>query len=184
MDWNNYDTGPKSSAPPQAKGADGRYIQYFAQLPNSIPEEAFKKTQAGNLMVTLDPVTLVNNGAGVDGYKVRFARASAKKYTNRDGKEIEASQMGNLLMATGAAKSLNPQTEDQYKAAVQASAGAIIPVFLEWSAYDNQAKVEVVSKYDQFEGAPGAKSPVVPAPDGQRKLVARAEIKSFLIPRA
>lgn len=177
IDWANYDTGNKVSAPPQAKDAKGQYIVYYAQLPTEFPEDAFGQTQQGFLKVKIDPLTLVNNGQGIDGHKLRFQSLSAKQYTTRDGKTLNASQLGNFLMAakTGA----QPSDVDGYKAAVRQTAGATIPITLEWELYDKQAGAQVKDRYDDFEGPTGSKSPVFTTPDG-RTLVARAKVKNYI----
>lgn len=183
IDWDNYDTGGKMQAPPQAKDQSGKYITYFAKLPDTIPEEAFGNTQQGYLKVNLPPLFLVNSGPGVDGYEIRYQSLSAKKYTVTDRstgaeKTLNASQLGNFLIAAETA-SMRPTDVDGYKAAVKAAGGHTVPVTLEWECYDKQTKSQVRNKYDEFEGAVGSKAPVITTADG-RTLVARAKIKNFL----
>lgn len=177
IDWSNYDTGGKLTAPPQAKSADGKYIVYYAQLPAAFPDEAFGSTQQGYLKVNLDPLTLINAGPGIDGYQIRFQSASAKKYTSRDGKEINASQLGNFLVASKVG--LQPTDLDGYKAAVRASAGGMVPITIEWEVYDKATTSQVRNKYDEFEGPIGQKVPVITTADN-RTLVARAKVKNFV----
>ena len=180
IDWEHYDTGGKVKAPPQVKGTDGKYKVFYVQAPADFPEEAFTKTQQGFFKVNLDPLVLVNNGEG-DGYTIRFESLSAKQYTDRKtGNPINASQLGNYLMA---AKVPPPIRDvDAYKAAIRATAGQAVPALLEWEVYDKQTQQTLRNKYDEFDGPAGAKSPVITTPDG-RTLVARARVKSFIIPR-
>lgn len=179
IDWNNYSSGGTFKVPPQAKDASGNVIQYFVQAPPSFKEEDFGRTQAGFLKVKLDPLTFVNNGDGVDGYQIRFQTISAKQYSNRDGKAINASQLGNYLMA--AQTGLQPKTVDEYKSAINATAAKLLPVTIEWEVYDKTTQQTVRSKYDDFDGLPGSKSPVIKTDDG-RTLVARAKVKNFVVP--
>lgn len=184
IDWDHYDTGGKRTAPPQATGPDGKYLTYYVQVqPNFPPEgdpnekQTFDKTQQGFLKVTLDPLTFVNSGAA-DGAQIRFQSLSAKQYTERKtGKPIDASQLGNYLIAAKTRPQAN--TVEAVKSAVRQTAGAIVPVFIEWEVYDKQTRQTVKAKYADFEGELGSKVPIVKTDDG-RVLVARAKVKSFL----
>jgi hypothetical protein len=181
IDWDHYDTGGKMTAPPQAKDAAGQYIQYYVQAPQSFPEESFGNTQQGFLKVKLDTLVFQNNGAGIDGRQIRFQTISAKQYQDRQGKPINASQLGNYLTAAGQKPIAN--TVEDVKQAVRQTANALVPVTIEWEVYDNQTKQTVKAKYDDFDGPTGEKSPVVKTADN-RVLVARAKVKNFVTRRA
>lgn len=181
IDWDNYDTGSKLTAPPQAKGSDGKYIVYYAQLPEQFTDEAFGSTQQGFLKVDLTPLVLVNGGPGIDGYTMKYNQSASAKPYEKNGKTLAASQLGNFLRASGT-DGFKPQDIEGYKQAVRAAAGKTIPVILEWDCYDKQTASEVAKKYDDFAGPTGSKSPVITTPDG-RTLVARARVKGFVTAR-
>lgn len=179
IDWDTFDTGGAKKAPPQAKGSDGKYIQYYVQAPESFTDAVFGPTQLGYLKAEIGPLTFVNSGAA-DGGKIMYQTVSSKPY-EKNGKPINANQFGTFLRAAGTA-TLLPNTVDGYKAATRAAANAIFPVIIEWELKDRETKEVVYKSYDAFPGNAGEKSPVVTV--NGRTLVAYARVKAFLSPRA
>ena len=160
IDWDAYNPGSKFQVPPPAKGVDGKYVVYHAQLPTTIAAEA---DDDGYRRYLLDPITLVKNGQGIDGYTIRFTRASVKAFTGKDGKAVNASQAGNVLKAAQVAA--KPQKTAEYDAAFNLIKGKIVPVTVDWYA-KNKDTGEQVRGYENF--------PVDPDRPGQRKAILKA----------
>lgn len=185
VDWDNLDSaavgGGSFPPPPQATDAEGKAIVYFGQVESDFPEDAFGQSQAGALKAKIDTITLVNNGPGIDGQKLRFTSISSKLYQDRKtGEPRNSSQMIRYFQSAGVTY-LKPQTEAEYKAAVRATKGKLVAFTVDWECYDKQTKTSVVKGYDSFAGPAGAKDPVVQLPDG-RKLIARAQVRNFVTP--
>jgi hypothetical protein len=160
INWDNYATGSKYVAPPQAKDANGKYIVYTGQLPTTVGLDV---TQEGFRSFVLDPIKLAKNGNGVDGYEIRFTRASVKKFNDRNGNPIDASMAGNVLRAAGVVA--KPQSNKEYEAAFKLAAGRVVPFTIDWVARNKETGEEIVG-YDNF--------PLDPDRPGQRKSILRA----------
>ena len=159
VDWENYNPVSKFIPPPQAKGADGRFILYYGQAPTVFEEGA---TDEGLLDMLIDPIKVVKSSNGADGYAVRFTHASVKQY-ERNGKLSNASKLGNYLKACGI--TAKPQRNAEYVAATKQTAGRVFPMNLDWQAR-NKDTGEVVQGYDNF--------PEDPKRPGQKKAILHA----------
>ena len=158
IDWDNYNPGKKYQAPPPAKGGDGKAIVYTGQLPNTIGTE---QDNDGYRRYTLDPIKLIKNGNGVDGYVIRFTRASVKPF-EKNGKVQNASAVGNVLRSAGV--SAKPQRTAEYDAAMNAVKGRVISFTVDWEAR-NKETGETVRGYDNFPNDPDR--------PGQKKAILR-----------
>lgn len=164
-DWDNYNPGSTYQAPPVPVETDGTTLRkFFGTLP--IPTVDDTNTDEGFLQFLLDPIVLAKNGAGIDGYTIRFSRASVKHFTNRKtGKEINASGAGNVLRSVGI--QARPQTNDEFKAAMKLVGGKIGTFTLDWFARDKDSG-EVVRGYQNFPNdpdRPGSKKAILRAGD-------------------
>jgi hypothetical protein len=158
-DWDNYNPGSKFMAPPPALGVDGKPVLYYGQVPKTFE---FGADDEGNLNALIDPIVLVKGGQGVDGYTIRFTRVSVKPFKKGD-KPINAHSMGNYLRS--AQVQAKPQTNEEYAAAVRATAGRVIPVTIDWVAR-NKDTGEEVKGFLNF--------PEDPERPGQRKAILKA----------
>lgn len=103
---------------------------YTVQAPDSFPAAAFTRTKAGALQVQIDP-TIV--GPAHEGFVVRFVKISAKTF-DRNG--TKASQIGDYLAACGWKGVL--KSEQDIADAIEATAGSIYEVKLDWRAYNKR----------------------------------------------
>lgn len=117
----NYKDAGEAAPLPKA----GRYT---VRAPESFPKEAFGRTKAGALSAQVDP-TIV--GPSNEGYKIRFAKVSAKTF-KRQGATV--SQLGDYLRATGFRGRLTNEAEQVD--AVTRTAGALYQVDVDWRAYN------------------------------------------------
>jgi hypothetical protein len=161
-------TGPtgKSYAPPP----EGKY---WGTLP-IITDEAFGKTQANFLKVTIDPITIVNpNGPG-DGYTVRFTHLSAKKYSNRN-----TSQVIDFLRACGIG--FVPKDAEEAKEVIKALSGKSVQFALQWEAWDKDADVTVTGE-DKFPlNDDGTRQSWIPSQvDETKKVYANGKVRYFI----
>lgn len=161
IDWDNYNPGSKYQTPPDAIGADGKAIVYTGQLPTDVVQEADRDNYRQYL---LDPIKLVKNGQGVDGYVIRFTRASIKPF-ERDGKVQNASPVGNLLRSAGV--TAKPQRTTEYDAAMNTVKGRVVSFTIDWFA-KNKETGEMVRGYANFPDdpdRPGKKKAILKAGD-------------------
>ena len=190
IDWDNYNPGSKYQAPPPALGGDGKAITYTGQLPTAITQE---QDDAGYRRYLLDPIKLVKNGNGVDGYTIRFTRASVKPF-EKNGKVQNASSVGNVLRSAGV--NSKPQRTAEYDAAMNAVKGRVITFTVDWEAR-NKDTGETVRGYANFPDdpdRPGHKKAILKAGDvyktkeGETKTVesevlfANARVRYFVDP--
>lgn len=176
ISWADYDKGkPQQTQKPfPPKG------EYIFQAPMTIDDSAFKTGNDGQQQATLDPCTIVGGEYG--GYIVRFVNLSSKRYGNRN-----ACSMGDYLLACNSP--FRPQNNDQWKQAVQATAGSTFPGWGDWEAYDKLNKKTICEGMDNFplvDGPDGTKVrqryievPDATAPDGKRRVWANFKIKYF-----
>jgi hypothetical protein len=136
--WDNY-SGSGWMRPPDARDGDGRFIQYYGQVPNEITEEV---NDAGYRVYLLDPIKLVKNGVGVDGYELRFCRASLKQFQNS---KVGRSMAGDLIRAAGVLA--KPQVTREYDAAMKQVKGKIIPLTLDWEARNKDTGEQIRGFY-------------------------------------
>lgn len=127
VDFDKYQDGQPSYAPPD----EGKY---FGKAP-VIDDTAFGQTKENYLKVTIDPITICNNTAPAEGYKVRFTNLSAKKYKNREG-----SQVLDYLRACGIAA--RPTTVEELKSLIKSTSGRVFQFTLVWEAYDKETQEE------------------------------------------
>jgi len=142
VDWDNLNAGGKYQAPPAAIGADGKSIVYNGQLPTTITAE---QDDEGFRNYLLDPIKLVKNGQGIDGYELRFARVGLKPWKN--GKN------GTALLLKGAGVTAKPQLTKEYDAAMQLIKGRVVPLTIDWEAR-NKETGESVRGYANFPDNP------------------------------
>lgn len=176
VDWGTYDKDkPRPNAKPfPPKG------EYVFQAPTTIGDDAFKTGDAGQVQGKLDPCVIVGGEYG--GYLVRFVNLSSKKYGNRN-----ACSMGDYLL--GAGSPFRPQSNDQWKQAVQATAGSTFAGYGDWEAYDKITKQTICEGMDNFplvtrpdgtvERQRFIEVPDATAPDGKRRVWANFRIKYF-----
>lgn len=112
-------------AKPRSRPEAGEYV---VRAPESFPETAFGKTQAGNLKVNIDP-TIV--GPTNEGYTIRFTSISAKVYESQGG--VKTSQLGQYLRSCGLKGTLPGDPQAQANA-VERTAGRTFRVYADWVA--------------------------------------------------
>lgn len=142
VDWDKVGAGSSYTPPPPAKGVDGKAIVYFGQLPTNIVAEV---NDEGWRTYTLDPIKLVKNGPGVDGYTLRFTRTSLKPFKNG------ANSTALLLKAAGIVA--KPQKTAEYDAVIKQVGGKVVPFTIDWEA-KNKDTGEKVSGYENFPDDP------------------------------
>ncbi len=161
----NWDAsvGSKYQAPPPAKDVTGKYITYFAQLPQTVGgPDTFDVTTDNYRRYQLGPLTLVKSGP-YDGHTIRFYSTTLRPMIDKKtGKPKDINSTTLLLKA--AAINARPQKTAEYDAAIKLAKGRIIPVTLEWSA-KNRDTGEEVDGFDLF--------PMDPDRPGQRKAILR-----------
>jgi hypothetical protein len=144
--WDDYTaaTAPAAKTIP----TDGRYT---VRMPDSIPDSAFEVKAGADgkryLQVTLDPLTIVSDDEAVNGYTIRFARASTRPIPNfvKDGEAwkaagtLNASDAADLLLNFGS--DARPVGVEDWKQAIKALAGreTPTPVYFAWGGYDKTA---------------------------------------------
>jgi hypothetical protein len=165
-DWDNYNAGSKFMAPPPALDEAGNMIVYTGVI-EGIKEEAnqYAVDKEGNayLNYTFDPIRLV--GAGVyDGYTIRFTSASLKPF-EKNGEPIKGnpSKLGNALRSAGMTS--KPQTNAEWRAAVNQLKGKKVMFTIDWEAKNKEAG-EVVKGFLAF--------PTDPDRPGTRKAILKA----------
>ena len=157
VDWDKVG-GSKYTAPHKAKEGD-KFITYFGQLPSTIEEDT---DDDGYRTYLLDPIKLVKNGNGVDGYTLRFSRVGLKPWKNGNN--------GTAQMIKAAGVTSKPQKTSEYDAAVKLVRGKVAPFTIDWSAR-NKGTGETVRGYDNFPDdptRPGQKKSVLEAGDTYR----------------
>jgi len=175
VDWDHYQDPGAYVPPPQAKDANGRFVRFLAQAPQTFE---FGATKEGYLMVSFDlQITGTVKQDQQVSYTLRFCRASVKKFTNRKtGESLEQSMLGNFLRAVD--KRLRPRSNSEYIQAVESVGGRALGVTIDWEAYDAESSTQVAQHYDDFPGENGQKEPYIVTEDG-RKIAARAVVKQF-----
>lgn len=163
MDWDNYNPSTSFKRPPVPYNGDGMYKTYYGQAPTEFKLDV---TKEGYRSFVIDPITLVKNGLDVDGYQLRFTRASVKKFMNRKtGEPIDASMAGNYLRACGVQQ--KPQRNKEYEAAVNATRGKVFPFTIEWTAYnkDTGERIDGYKNFPDDPERPGEKKAILHAGD-------------------
>ena len=150
VDWDKVG-GSSYIAPPQAKDASGKHVVYLGQLPATITEE----TDDNNFrQYVLDPIKLVKNGPGVDGYVIRFTTKGLKPFSNGGN--------GIAPLLKGAGINTKPQSTAEYDAAMKLVKGKVVPFTIDWVA-KNKETGEAVKGYENF--------PDDPTRPGQKKAI-------------
>lgn len=164
MDWDKAHSSSKYTAPPPATGADGKPVTYFAQLPSNLGDPTRESTnQNGFLQFQVGPLKLVKNGNGVDGFEIKSYKVSVEKFKSRKtGEPIDLSSVSKLLKAASIPH--KPQTNADYRKAIAACSGRVIPITLDWRAYKDG---ETVNGYELFPIDPktGQRQPILRAGD-------------------
>lgn len=159
-DWDNYDPGVMTVPPPG---------QYTGRAPETFK---FTASQAGYLMAEIDPITIIDAGK-YEGYKIRFERASVKKYGNSP-----ACRMGDYLRACGIATF--PKGNEGWAEAVQLTAGTPLSIILDWQAYCKECATEVKSARDFPKSDAGEPIPEVPCTSCGQILRARPRVRRYV----
>lgn len=177
IDFEKYQdgsTGQSYAPPPEG--------QYVAKAPifrdngtTTIgPDNSFGATKAGYLKVAIDPIEIV--GPTNEGYKVRFASLSAKKYSNREGNQIL-----DFLRACGLP--IRPKTNDEYKSAIKMASGKVFKFGLVWEAYIKDTE-QTIKGQDNFPLDPQDPtkrlSYVVDEFDPKKKHYANGKVKYYV----
>ena len=150
VDWDKVG-GSAYIPPPPAQDASGKNIVYLGQLPTEIVLE----TDDDNFrQYVIDPIKLVKNGAGVDGYTIKFTRVGLKPWKNGNN--------GTALLLKGAGVNARPQSTAEYDSAMKTVKGRIVPFTIDWEAR-NKETGETVRGYQSF--------PEDPIRPGQRKTI-------------
>src|SRR3990167_10998399 len=150
VDWDKVG-GSNYIPPPPAQDASGKNIVYLGQLPTTIVEE----TDDDNYrQYILDPIKLVKNGNGVDGYTIRFTRKGLKPFKNGGN--------GVAALLKGAGVNAKPQSTAEYDAAIKLARGKVVPFTIDWEAR-NKETGETVRGFTSF--------PEDPTRPGQRKTI-------------
>lgn len=150
VDWDKVG-GSSYTPPPPAQDQAGNNIVYFGQLPTTIVEE----TDDDNYRTyQLDPIKLVKNGPGVDGYTIRFARVGLKPWKNGNN--------GTAILLKGAGVNAKPQSTAEYDQAMKAVRGKVVPFTIDWEAR-NKETGETIRGFNSF--------PEDPLRPGQRKTI-------------
>jgi len=153
VDWDKVG-GSNYIPPPPAQDASGKNIVYLGQLPTTIVEE----TDDDNYrQYILDPIKLVKNGNGVDGYTIRFTRKGLKPFKNGGN--------GVAALLKGAGVNAKPQSTAEYDAAIKLARGKVVPFTIDWEAR-NKETGETVRGFTSF--------PEDPTRPGQRKTILKA----------
>lgn len=142
VDWEKLGKASNYVAPPPVKGADGRYIIYFGQLPTTITLDV---DDNGFRTYLLDPIKLVKNGAGIDGRELRFTRVGLKSFSNGNN--------STALLLKSVGSPTKPQKTAEYDAAVKQVAGKVASFSIDWEAR-NKDTGETVRGYDNFPDDP------------------------------
>ena len=154
VDWDKVG-GSSYTPPPPAQDAAGKNIVYFGQLPATITTD---ETDDDNYRTyTLDPIKLVKNGNGVDGYTIRFARVGLKPWKNGNN--------GTAILLKGAGVNTKPQTTAEYDKAMVQIKGRVVPFTIDWEAR-NKETGETIRGFENF--------PLDPTRPGQRKSILKA----------
>ena len=162
--WDAKVEGSKYSAPPPAKDAAGKYITYFAQLPQSIGNpDTFEVTADNYRRFQLGPLTLVKSGSH-DGYVIKYYSTTLRPMVDRKtGKPRDINSTALMLKAANVAA--RPQKTADYENTIKLARGKIIPITIEWMA-KNRDTGEEVDGFDLF--------PLDPDRPGQRKAILKA----------
>jgi hypothetical protein len=154
-DWDNYNSGGSNyMPPPPAQDAAGKPIVYQGQIA-SMKEQPnkFAVDAEGNsyLNFSFDPIKLVNSGQ-YNGYELRFTEASVKPF-EKDGKPVKGnpSKLANLLRSAGL--QVKPQTNADWRRAVEGAKARPISFTVDWSAY-NKDTGEQIKGYLSFPEDP------------------------------
>lgn len=158
----NYEEGGKAfvALPPEGK--------YFGVAP-LITDENFGVTKAGYLSVSLDPITITNPGQAGDGYKIRFTKLSAKKFSNRNG-----SQIMDYLRACGL--DVKPNSTEELKNYIKMTSGKTFQFALIWEGYDKNDPDREIRGADAFGGQTWVESAV----DPEVRVWANGKVRFFI----
>lgn len=122
------DAATRRATPPSGR--------YNLELPK---EWKFKKGNAGQLVISVDPLVIVGSGDH-DGVQIRFTTVSTKKFKN-----MNASQAVDLLRNVGSVA--QPVTPQEWQETMQDLSGQITEnVLCVWQGYDKATKTEYDEK--------------------------------------
>ncbi len=133
VNWDNYNPSSGYQEPPVPLGPDGKPLVFFGAVPkNAGAPDTLDMNKQGYRNFLLDPISITDAGPS-SGYTLRFTRVSTQKF-EKNGKQIDASTVGNFLRSCGVQS--KPQKNTEYEAAVRATAGKRCAFTLDWSAYN------------------------------------------------
>lgn len=124
LELGNYADNKESTFRLPVKGT------YTVVAPTAFPPAAFTRTKAGSLQIQIDP-SIVDQP--YEGFTVRFVKVSAKTF---DRKGVKVSQIGDYLRAHGFNSTL--ADEQAIADAVEATAGQVYKVKLDWRGYNKR----------------------------------------------
>lgn len=175
LDHDIYVDAKEPSAPPPK----GRYL---VRAPDKF---TFDATAAGFLSAEVNP-TIVEGPN--QGYQLLYTRVSAKPFKRG---AATVSQLGDYLRAAGS--QARPRTPQEQADAVEATAGTLLSVDIDWEAYDKETKwtlkgMEKFPKlpsggHDIWVTVPDPENPTQPmrGEDGEvRKIRARARVDRYV----
>lgn len=144
--------------------------RYLCQVPETFE---FGTSKAKALKVQIDPLVIADGEH--KGYRIRFTSASFKRFKRGNGM---ASQVEDYLRANGIATI--PQSNAEAAQLIESTAGRVIPVDLDWEAYDKESQETVAKSYDEFPSdGNGGRLPYVENANGKR-LRANARVRRFI----
>lgn len=156
VDWEKIG-GSNYTPPPPAKDQAGKNIVYFGQLPNEIKVD--ETDDDGYRTYVLDPIKLVKNNNGADGYIIRFGSVSLKPWKNGNNSAA--------LLIKAAGVNSKPQKTTEYDQVVRQLGKRVVPFTVDWEAR-NKDTGEKVRGYDNFPddpSRPGMKKSILKAGD-------------------
>ena len=173
LDLNIYTDVKESSFQLPVKG------RYTVRAPESFPASSFSATKAGFLAAQIDP-TIV--GPTNEGFGLRYIKVSAKSFP-RNGSQV--SMLGDYLRACGQRGNLDsPQALAD---AVEATAGSLYQVDLDWRAQNMTTGLEVKGMEKFPSDGNGGHQSWVPDPQDidaetgkPRRIRARLVISRFI----
>lgn len=189
----NYDFGGDYTPPPQPKTVDEKgkatFIKFTAQAPSAdkinLRDKATGKwltTREGLLKAVIEGIKLVDSG--YEFRETHIGTGQYKKYRGGQptGESRNASPALDYLHAHGiSSKQITFDSAGAYEEAFKHTADRQFLVTADWGAYDNDAKQDVASKWEDFPVDPdnaGARLPYIER-NGKR-FWARMQVKRYV----
>lgn len=164
VDWANYGSSGSYQVPPPARDPNGEFITYYGITEAKLDEN----NDEGFLQYLLDPIKLVKGGPGVDGYTIKFTRASVRPYTDfktKLPKKGNPNKLADFLRACGL--TAKPQQNEEYIAAINLTKSKPFPFVIDWEAYnkDTQEKVKGYLNFPADDKNPSLRKAILHAGD-------------------